>query len=362
MKRLLAFVLLCSSAAYAQEKAAFTLNGNIRDRSEGKVYLGHSEDGKQVLDSVMLKDGKFSFRGKTGSGEFYFLRIDGLRNGFGFFANKGTMNVTADSTFSEVSITGAEHQPAYDEWKKIWGATHTRAGSLYQKLDAAEKAKDTVARAEVRKGFDALGRDLDSGVFRFVRKYPASPVTPWVIIDRYINYPAPAKVAQLMPLLKPAALNSVYGRELKATLDIAAKTGIGAKPDFALADTSGNIVKLSSYKGKYVLVDFWASWCGPCRKENPNVVAAYNKYHSKGFEVLGVTLDTKRDAWIAAIEKDGLNWAHVGDLKGWKSDIVEEYGIRAVPTNFLLDPGGKVIAKDLREEALQEKLAELFAE
>ncbi|GEP98718.1 TlpA disulfide reductase family protein [Chitinophaga cymbidii] len=362
MKRLLAIALLCSSAAYAQKKEAFVLKGTIKDRPSGKVYLGHTENKKQVLDSTMLQNGQFSFSGKTSSGQFYFLRFEGVRNGYSFFADKGTMTFTADSELKDVTLTGTPHQAAYKAWNEAWSVIHTKAGTLYQKLDAAEKSKDSVARADVKKGFDELGEEMDTAVFRFVRKYAASPVAPWVIISRYIDYPAPEKVDMLMPVLKPAALNSVYGKQIVEMKAIAAKTGIGARPDFALADTAGNIVKLSSYKGKYVLVDFWASWCGPCRRENPNVVAAFNRYNGKGFEVLGVTLDTKRDAWLAAIAKDGLAWVHVGDLKGWKSDIVEEYGIRSVPTNFLLDPSGKVIAKDLRAEALQEKLAELFAQ
>ncbi|MEO7046466.1 MAG: TlpA disulfide reductase family protein, partial [Ferruginibacter sp.] len=135
---------------------------------------------------------------------------------------------------------------------------------------------------------------------------------------------------------------------------------IGATPDFALADTSGKIVKLSKLRGKYVLVDFWASWCAPCRRENPNVVEAYKKFHDKGLDIVGVSLDTKKDAWLKAINHDGLTWYHVSDLKGWNGHIEKEFGIKVVPTNFLLDKDGKVIAKNLRGEALQKKLEELL--
>jgi peroxiredoxin len=161
-------------------------------------------------------------------------------------------------------------------------------------------------------------------------------------------------------MLGDNAKNSLYGKRIAEYRRIAEKTGIGATPDFAITDTSGKLMKLSDLRGKYVLVDFWASWCAPCRKENPNVVKAYQQYHDKGFEIVGVSLDTKKDAWMKAINKDGLTWNHVSDLKGWESDIVKEYGIKVVPTSFLLDKEGKVIANNLREEALPKKLAELL--
>ncbi|SIO53080.1 TlpA disulfide reductase family protein [Chitinophaga niabensis] len=348
----------CSSLVQAQ---SFTINGKVKDIPDRKVYLSHQEGKKDILDSVIMKNGSFTFKGKAPGAYFYFIRVDGIRRGFGFFAENKVMTITADSTFNDVQFSGSESQVQWKEWGKTWQSITQKAGPLYQQIDAAEKAKDTVARAAARKGFDDLGNELDSAVVNFIRKYPASPVSPFIIIDRYINYPAPEKVERTFAMLKPAAQQSAYGKEITETRRIAAKTGIGATPDFTLADTSGIPFKLSSLKGKYVLVDFWASWCGPCRKENPNVVTAYNKYHEKGFTIVGVTLDTKKDAWLAAIAKDGLTWAHVGDLQGWKSAIVEEYGIRAVPTNFLLDPSGKVIAKDLREEALQKKLETIFS-
>jgi len=131
-------------------------------------------------------------------------------------------------------------------------------------------------------------------------------------------------------------------------------------PDFEQADVNGKMVNIKSYRGKYVLIDFWASWCGPCRGENPNVVAAYNKYKSKGFTVLGISLDKTKEPWLAAIEKDGLTWTHVSDLKGWSNAVAGQFGITSIPQNFLVDPKGVVIGKNLRGEALEEKLASIL--
>lgn len=129
-------------------------------------------------------------------------------------------------------------------------------------------------------------------------------------------------------------------------------------PDFTLQDTYGQPVSLSSFKGSYVLVDFWASWCKPCRRENPGIVKVYHKYHSKGFSILGVSLDEEKDEWIAAIEKDNLEWPQVSDGKGWQGSVVDLYGVRGIPMNFLLDKEGRIIDKGLRGELLEQKLAE----
>jgi peroxiredoxin len=184
------------------------------------------------------------------------------------------------------------------------------------------------------------------------------------VLEQYAGYDINAK--QIEPLYEslPAILRqSPSGITFKERIETSKKTGVGAYAmDFTQNDTLGKPVALSDFKGKYVLIDFWASWCGPCRAENPNVVKAFNEYKDKKFTVLGISLDQpgKQQAWLDAIHKDNLTWTHVSDLKFWDNAVAKQYGIRAIPQNLLIDQDGKIIAKNIRGEELNKKLAEVI--
>jgi peroxiredoxin len=199
----------------------------------------------------------------------------------------------------------------------------------------------------------------------FLKSNPQSPVALYAL-QQYAGYEIDAdKVAPMFASLPEALKSYPSAVAFNERIEIARKTAIGKYAmDFTQADTAGHPVSLSSFKGKYVLVDFWASWCGPCRKENPNVVKTFNKYKDKNFTVLGVSLDRPngKDKWLKAIHDDNLTWTQVSDLKFWDNDVAKQYGIRAIPQNYLLDPEGKIIAKNIRGEELEKKLAEVMGQ
>jgi peroxiredoxin len=275
-----------------------------------------------------------------------------------------TVELPADAQQAP-TVKGSAAQDEYATYDKQWKAITMKAGPIYEMLKQATPAGAKEATPEARKEgdarFAALSAESKQIAEAYVRAHPNSVVAASVVQWRFVDFPDYDEASKLYKQLGPVAKASEPGRSVSKFMTTYDKTAIGTKPDFAQADVNGKQVKLSDLRGKYVLVDFWASWCGPCRAENPNVVAMYNKYHGQGFEVLGVSLDGKKEPWVKAIETDGLAWTQLSDLQGWKNAVAVQYGIAAVPQNFLVDPQGKVIAKNLRGEELQAKLAQLFA-
>ncbi len=345
---------------------AYAISGKIEGMDKGKIYLSYTDVSTRQIDSVVTINGSFHFSGSIEEPLMYVLKTDVPKTGIlVFFLEPGEITITGHKdSLNKAIVTGSKSNLEYKEWSKDWSRITAQAGPMYRRLDSANQKGKVKESPEERKIFDdgmkSLETQTNEAVISFIKKYPNSPVAPFIIYDRYISYPNPQMAKSTFASLGQTAKNSLYGKRIIEYQRVSAKTGIGAIPEFTAADTLGKMVKLSSFRGKYVLVDFWASWCAPCRKENPNVVDTYKKFRDKGFEIISISLDTKRDAWLNAIHMDGLTWKHVSDLKGWESGLVKEYGVTVVPTSFLIDKEGKVIANNLRGEALQKKMADIF--
>jgi len=225
---------------------------------------------------------------------------------------------------------------------------------------AAKEAHDTVGVKTVEAAYDSVQKAQSTFMKEYILKNGKSVVAAYLAISNAYAYSL-EDLKAINKAMDPSVANSAYVKKLAEREIILGKVEPGQPaPEFTLNDTTGNPISLSSLKGKVVLVDFWASWCGPCRAENPNVVAAYKRFSSKGFTVFGVSLDTDKDKWLQAIAKDGLTWPHVSDLIGWDNAAAKQYGVMSIPASYLLDKEGKIIASNLRGEELVKKLEELL--
>ncbi|SNR30585.1 TlpA disulfide reductase family protein [Flavobacterium sp. ov086] len=361
---------LITTITSCSKKEGFTINGTIAGLDKGMVYLEKTDEkgDKKITDSAQIVGGAFAFEGKAEEPLLYSIKLKGQEYGIFLLLDNEEIKIEAkkDSIY-KAKITGATQNEIYrsyydNEFKEI----QKIAGPIYKLSDSLQQNGKVKLTTEQQTMMDKKWKDLsafaDGLTDKYIIKNKDKIGAALVISDRIVSYGTPEQLKKYYAVLSPEIQKSFYGKQLKATIDLNEKTAIGAMaPEFSQIDVNGKEIKLSDYKGKYVLVDFWASWCGPCRKENPNVVLAYKTYHEKGFNVLGVSLDDKKKLWEKAIEKDGLTWTHVSDLKGWKNDVAVLYGVKLVPTNYLIGPDGKIIAKNLREAELQSKLKEIFS-
>ena len=384
MKLLIFFLcILAPFFTVAQTSAthSFTISGKLKKMKDTavRVYLYYVVDNNRVTDSAEVQNGKYRLTGyinepvlsrlsvKYKSGQTGMeAPVDMQKDVATLFLAPGKLRVTSIDSFSNIRVKG-KGSSAHKDYKKFEALNKPFNDSMQALSDVYNQYRNEGNAAKMKQIEDQAGlleKSIKENVFHsFIKNHPASPVS-LLILQQYAGHDI--NIDEIEPLFNqlsatvkawPSAL------QFKERMDIAKRTSIGQMAaDFTQADTLGNPVSLSSLRGKYLLVDFWASWCGPCRAENPNVVNAFNKYKDKGFSVLGVSLDRPgaKAAWLKAIHDDKLAWTHVSDLQFWNNAVAQLYGIQSIPQNLLLDPTGRIIGKNLRGQDLHNKLEEVL--
>ncbi|WP_167856739.1 TlpA disulfide reductase family protein [Hymenobacter aquaticus] len=346
--------------------AGYQVSGQLTNAPAGtKVYLAELGETQFVSrDTATVDDqGRFTMKGTVPEAGLYQVKVNDANQVLLALDNTSNIQLSGDAKrlTDGYVVKGSKDSESLQQLGRAMTQSKHDMAMLEMRYNNSAQAGAADSMKLIEAKFYAAQAHNTAVIKQLVRQNPNSVVSAFAVGNLLNPEEQFAFIDSMSTQFKKSMPDSRYTKALAAKLDPLRATAVGsAAPEISLPAPDGKTVALSSLRGKYVLIDFWASWCGPCRKENPNVVRAYNKYKGKGFEIYSVSFDQDRDKWLKAIQADGLTWTHVSDLRGWESAAGQTYGVKAIPQSVLLDPQGRIVAKNLRGEALDAKLASVL--
>lgn len=342
----------------------YTISGTMANADSAWVILQKRDNGAWVkIDSAQVIEKAFKIAGGSVEiPEMFYLQVDDKRNYMPLFLENSDITFDGDlDSLDNAVIAGSAIHAKYEAYQEGKKPFNDKMIALYPKYDLADSLGDKEMEKLLDEQYEAIYEEQKVYTMQIIAKNSDNNMGPYLASSTFFNDEDAEDLHQVLADFDSTLNESSYVKTLTKMAATWKLVAVGQPAvDFTQNDSTDAPINLASFKGQYLLIDFWASWCGPCRQENPNVVRIYDDLHDKGFEILGVSFDTSREKWLKAIADDQLTWPHVSDLKGWSNAVGALYGVRSIPHTVLIDKEGTIIAKNLRGDDLRDKLEELL--